>query len=712
MSEDFAAINVYQTSDTFKRQQEAKAAEQDQRLTDKLTDAQQRAIIVPKLKERSLELGYLTTEPAGVPLEHIEALVPNQRNEDYVADDIVLRRGIANAEVPSDGELMMDKPADDTDGMANTITAEEHMTIVNKIVKLPTSTKVRETQFTVTDPVTGQLQLLPATGLNRYLREDNQLTQRQLEITSGLHDDSLFDALDLEPEFETPEQSSGVEEETEPEPETPKKYDNFPEEVKIEVPRNSKLGDEATPDDIYYFDALIAADNTKKVKVKGSVDNVINFPGKWPNAKPTSADYSVDRIVLGSDLDLPKVSYYTTDPTSPVDPILEAACELAYTTRAIVTKTILWQGDGLQIKFKLDDWCSGLGYYKEYTGKADGKTYKLMLDITNSTEFEKSLSGWWIVGRSKHITKESTIAKLRTNPIQHPSYWYLVEKQSNNNYQVLYRARCYPVSVIQPEFIDDDFSDMAAYESMEMHIGASEAVPRTGWYRSENRPVVNFSESFAYSTMGYCHGTGGFDAAYNRLIFPCRRFALSDDAYTELTDCVVLATAAMSPVEPCYARQNYGDFTRWVGQVELANDDRESQMEFLVRVFTNQPYPPSYIPIVRWYDPTTDTVTGPHIPHYYCRAGFFGGWPSTKMWLPQGMLTSNDYYEDYKALGATMMRAEDGVIKDRTKGEWLYIGFGGHRSSHNRAAHRYYTSWCGCVFTSSCWYNQWYKPEE
>ena len=160
---------------------------------------------------------------------------------------------------------------------------------------------------------------------------------------------------------------------------------------------------------------------------------------------------------------------------------------------------------------------------------------------------------------------------------------------------------------------------------------------------------------------------------------------MSDDAYTELTDCVVLATAAMSPVEPCYARQNYGDFTRWVGQVALANDDRESQMEFLVRVFNNQPYPPSYMPIVRW---------------------------STKMWLPQGMLTSNDYYEDYKALGATMMRAEDGVIKDRTKGEWLYIGFGGHRSSHNRAAHRYYTSWCGCVFTPSCWYNQWYKPEE
>ena len=259
MSEDFAAINAYQTSAEFKQRQEEQAAAQDRRLTDKLTDAQQRAIIVPKLKERSLELGYLTTEPAGVPLEHIEALVPNQRNEDYVADDIVLRRGIANAEVPSDGELMMDKPADDTDGMANTITTEEHMTIVNKIVKLPTSTKVRETQFTVTDPVTGQQQLLPATGLNRYLREDNQLTQRQLEITSGLHDDSLFDALDLEPEFETPEQTSGVEEETEPEPEIPKKYDNFPEEVKIEVPRNSKLGDEATPDDIYYFDALIAA---------------------------------------------------------------------------------------------------------------------------------------------------------------------------------------------------------------------------------------------------------------------------------------------------------------------------------------------------------------------------------------------------------------------------------------------------------------------
>lgn len=703
MSEDFAAINAYQTSDTFKRQREAKAAEQDQRLTDKLIDAQQRAIIVPKLKERSLELGYLTTEPAGVPLEHIEALVPNQRNEDYVADDIVLRRGIANAEVPSDGELMMDKPADDTDGMANTITTEEHMTIVNKIVKLPTSTKVRETQFTVTDPVTGQQQLLPATGLNRYLREDNQLTQRQLEITSGLHDDSLFDALDLEPEFETPEQTSGVEEETEPE--VPKKYDNFPEEVEIGVPKAPKLGEDATPDDIYYFDALIAADNTKKVKVKGSVDNVIDFPGKWPNAKPTSADYSVDRIVLGSDLDLPKVSYYTQDPTVPVDPILEAACELAYTTRAIVTKTILWQGDGLRIKFKLDDWCSGLGYYKEYTGKADGKTYKLMLDITNSTEFERLL----LKSTTRGGSKKSTITALRASPITNPAYWYLVEKQSNNNYQVLYRARCYPVSVIQPELIDDDFSDMAAYESMEMHIGASEAVPRTGWYRSENRPVVNFSESFAYSTREYRHGLGDFDPGYNRLIFPGRRFDLSDDAYTDLADCVVLTTAAISPIEPCYARQNYDDFTRWVGQRAAADDDRESQMTYLVNAFRHRDH---YTPIVNWYDQTTDTITGPPHSYYYCQVGFFGDWPATKMWLPQGMLTSNDYYKDYKALGATMMRAEDGVIKDRTKGEWLYTGFGGHHSSDNRAAHRYYTSWCGCVYTPTCWYNQWYKPEE
>lgn len=694
MSEDFAAINAHQTSEAFKEQQEAKAVEKDQRLTEKLTDAQQRAVIVPKLKERSLQLGYLTTEPAGVPLEHIEALVPKQCNEDYVTDDIVIRRGIANADVPTDGELIMPKPADDTNGMANIISTEEHMTIVNKIVKLPTSIAVTDMQHTVTNPNNGQTQIVPVTGLNRYLREDNQLTQRQLEVTSGLVDNTVFDGIDLEPEFETPGQSGIVGEEEEPE--VPKKYGDFPEEVEIEVPSAPKLGEEATPDDIYYFDALIAADNTKKVKVTGSVNNVINFPGKWPNAKPTSADYSVERIVLGADLDLPKVSYYTIDPTLPVDPILEAACELAYTTRAIVTKTILWQGDGLQIKFKLDDWCSGLGYYKEYTGKADGKTYKLMLDVTNSATFEKSLP------------TKGTVSSLRANPRTNPAYWYLVKKQSNNNYQVLYRARCYPATVLQADLINNDFSDSAALNALSGASAVSNAMPRTGWSRSENQPVVNFSESFTYSTREYRHGVGDFDPGYNRLIFPGRKFALTDDTYTELTDCSVLVTAAMSPIEPCYAKQTYSDFTRWVGQSSVADAVQETQMTNLAKAFRNNS---QYTPIVKWYDQANDAITGPKTASNYNSAGF-GQWPATKMWLPQGMLTSNDYYKDYKALGATMMRAEDGVIKDRTKGEWLYTGFGGHHSSDNRAAHRYYTSWCGCVFTPTCWYTQWQEPEK
>ena len=703
MSEDFAAINAYQTSDEFKQRQEEQAAAQDQRLTDKLTDAQQRAIIVPKLKERSLELGYLTTEPAGVPLEHIEALVPNQRNEDYVADDIVLRRGIANAEVPSDGELMMNKPADDTDGMANTITTEEHMTIVNKIVKLPTSTKVRETQFTVTDPVTGQQQLLPATGLNRYLREDNQLTQRQLEITSGLHDDSLFDALDLEPEFETPEQTSGVEEETEPEPETPKKYDNFPEEVKIEVPRNSKLGDEATPDDIYYFDALIAAENTKKVTITGNIDNVINFPGKWPNAVPKSAKYEVQRIVLGADLELPTVSYYTQDPTVPVDPLLEAACEIAYTTYAIVAKTILWEGDGLKIKFKLDDWCSGLGYYKEYTGKADGKTYKLMLDITYSREFE--------TGRfSKDIyygyTGRATIAGLRGLANTNPAYWYLVEKQANNNYQVRYRARCYPPTILQDKFVGESFTDSTAYDGWEARTVVSNAVPRVGWERSETRPVVNFSESFPYSQMEYRHSVGGFDRDYSRMIFPGRRFSLTDDAYVKLTDCTVLVTAGMSPIEPCFVGQRYGNYLRYIGYRGAPPGWWADPAEWLHQRFYGQV---EYKPSVLFYDSARDVITGPVTGGSY-QNGAFWNWHPTKMWMPVGMLTANDHYENYAALGATMMRAENGVIADRTKGEWLYTGFGGSHSSKNRAAHRYCTEWSGKVYIPSCWYQQWYAP--